>query len=153
MRGSENVSSGLSLLICRWHIYFTLNYMYMPMVSRYPWFFMSKIHMYLVIFKICSIKLICNLVTYINSKAISKAVVYMAQAISTLSIFCFLIGGYIWNRGFVLEGSVIFVSNPQSQVSVFLFITWYKVGPAWTHALEGPHCFLFTIQRNKKNIF
>ena len=22
---------------------------------------------------------------------------------------------------------------------VFLFITWYKAGPGWTHALEGPH--------------
>ena len=30
---------------------------------------------------------------------------------------------------------------PQSQVRVFIFITWYKAGPAWTHALEGPHFF------------
>ena len=29
--------------------------------------------------------------------------------------------------------------NPQTQVRVFIFITWYKAEPAWTHALEGPH--------------
>ena len=25
---------------------------------------------------------------------------------------------------------------------VFIFITWYTDEPAWTHALEGPHCSL-----------
>ena len=25
------------------------------------------------------------------------------------------------------------------QMRVFIFITWYKGEPAWTHALEGPH--------------
>ena len=34
-----------------------------------------------------------------------------------------------------------FGNYPQSQVRVFLFITWYKTGTAWTHALEGPHSF------------
>ena len=29
--------------------------------------------------------------------------------------------------------------NWDPQVRVFIFITWYKGEPAWTHALEGPH--------------
>ena len=27
---------------------------------------------------------------------------------------------------------------------VFIFITWYKGEPAWTHALEGPHLTIFS---------
>ena len=29
--------------------------------------------------------------------------------------------------------------NGDPQVRVFIYITWYKGEPAWTHALEGPH--------------
>ena len=32
-----------------------------------------------------------------------------------------------------------FKTNGDPQVRVFIFITWYKGEPAWTHALEGPH--------------
>ena len=48
------------------------------------------------------------------------------------------------NRNLVLALEVeCFDSSPgsmgQSQVRVFIFISWYKAGPAKTHALEGPH--------------
>ena len=33
--------------------------------------------------------------------------------------------------------------NGDPQVRVFIFITWYKGEPAWTHALEGPHVDFF----------
>ena len=50
--------------------------------------------------------------------------------------------------------------DPQGpQVRVFIFITWYKGKPAWTHALEGPHTiklkfelFLFYIFSNLENV-
>ena len=34
---------------------------------------------------------------------------------------------------------ILFFGDPQSQARVFIYITWYRAGPAWTHALEGPH--------------
>ena len=33
--------------------------------------------------------------------------------------------------------------NGDPQVRVFIFITWYEGEPAWTHALEGPHAFIY----------
>ena len=36
---------------------------------------------------------------------------------------------------------------PQSQVRVFIYITWYKTGPAWTHALESPHWNILLFKR------
>ena len=41
-----------------------------------------------------------------------------------------------WKDLFVIKSRF---NYPQSQVRVLIFITWYKAGPAWTHALEGPH--------------
>ena len=40
------------------------------------------------------------------------------------------------NQGYI---NSIPLSNGDPQVRVFIFITWYKAEPAWTHTLEGPH--------------
>ena len=34
--------------------------------------------------------------------------------------------------------SKFFLCQPQFQVRVLIYITWYKAGPVWTHALEDP---------------
>ena len=45
----------------------------------------------------------------------------------------------------------------KSQERVFIFITWNRGEPAWTHALEGPHTlkfelFLFYFFSNLENV-
>ena len=43
-----------------------------------------------------------------------------------------------WSKLFVPDQRFIDMGT-LSQERVFIFITWYKGEPAWTHALEGPH--------------
>ena len=40
---------------------------------------------------------------------------------------------------YVLSTTLYKKHHGDSQERVFIFITWYKAEPAWTHALEGPH--------------
>ena len=38
-------------------------------------------------------------------------------------------------------------------IDVFIFITWYKADPGWTHALEGPHAhFTFECMGTLKSV-
>ena len=60
-----------------------------------------------------------------------------------LPYFCrfsnFKICCFFFRTPVVVSNFEVLYHNGDPQVRVFMFITWYKGKPAWTHALEGPH--------------
>ena len=94
---------------------------------------------------------------YLFSTAFSGVVAGAHLAIRNNGRFCLILStnyllatksnyvSYLYNT-LHFEINIV-IDNPQSQVRVFFFITWYKTGPAWTHALIQPIISSFKFQK------